>query len=143
MDVLETGRHHEHTGDTSDEEVFEEEEETTAETPEVKILKSIFCASSSLKVDVPFYSGNLDPKELIDWISAMNKHFDYAEVKEDRQVRFVVTKLRGHASLWWDGVQEERILKHKAKINSWSRMTAKLRGKFLCKYYKLILFRKM
>ena len=73
----------------------------------------------------------------------MNKHFDYAKVKEDRQVRFVVTKLRGHASLWWDGVQEERILKQKAKINSWSTMTTKLRGKFLPKDDQLILFRKM
>ena len=93
-------------------------------------MKSIFGAGSSSKDNVPFYSGNLDPEELIDWISAMNKHFDYAKVKEDRQVRFVVTKLRGHASLWWDGVQEERILKQKAKINSWSRMTAKLKVNF-------------
>ena len=143
LEVLQTGIHHEHTGDTRDEEVFEEEEETTAETPEVKILKSIFGAGSSSKDDVPFYSGNLDLEELIDWIIAMNKHFDYAEVKEDRQVRFVVTKWRWHASLWWDGVQEERILKHKAKINSWSRMTAKLKGKFIPKDYTLILLRKM
>ena len=73
----------------------------------------------------------------------MNKHFDYAEVKEDMQVIFVVTKLRGHASLWWDGVQEEKILKHKAKINSWSRMTTKLKGKYLPKYYTLTLFKKI
>ena len=75
-------------------------------------MKSIFGASSSSKDDAEFYSGKLDPEELIDWISAMNKHFDYAEVKEYRKVIFVVTKLRGHASLRWDGVQEERILKH-------------------------------
>ena len=46
-------------------------------------------------------------------------------------------------SLWWDGVQEERILKHKYKINRWSIMTTKLKGKFLPKYYTLILFRKV
>ena len=66
LEALETRSHHEHTGDTSDEEVPEEEEETTVETPEVKILKSIFGASSSSRADVPFYSGNLNPKELID-----------------------------------------------------------------------------
>ena len=92
---------------------------------------------------MPFYSGSLNPEELIDWINAMNKHFDFAEVKEDKQVRFVVTRLRGNASLWWDGVQEERILKNKARINSWSRMTTKLRGKFIPQYYKLVLFRKL
>ena len=89
------------------------------------MFRSIFGAGSSSRVDVPFYSGSLDPEELIDWINAMNKHLDYAELKEDRQVRFVVTKLRGHASLWWDGVQEERILKNRARINSWNRMTGK------------------
>ena len=86
MEALETGIHHEHTGDTSDEQVLEEEEETTAETPEVKILKSIFGVGSSSKDDVPFYNGSLDLEELIDWINAMNKHFDYAEVKEVRKL---------------------------------------------------------
>ena len=73
----------------------------------------------------------------------MNKHFDYTEVKEDMQVRFIVTRLRGHASLWWDGVQEERILKNKAKINSLNKMRTKLKGKFLPKDYNFILFRQM
>ena len=60
----------------------------------------------------------MDLEELIDWINAMNKQFNYAEVKEDKQVRFAVMRLSENASLWWDGVQEERILKHKSKINS-------------------------
>ena len=80
---------------------------------------------------MPFYSGSFNPEELIDSINAMNKHYDFAKVKEDKQVIFVVTRLRGHVSLWSDGVQEKRILKNKARINSWSRKTAKLRGKFL------------
>ena len=68
------------------------------------MFRSIFGAGYSSRVDVPFYSGRLDPEELIDWINAMNKHFDYAEMKEDKQVRLVVPRLRGHPSLWWDGV---------------------------------------
>ena len=83
--------------------------------------RSIFGAGSSSRYDFPFYSGRLDPKELIDWMNSMNKHFDYAEVKEDRKVRFVFTRWRGNASLWWDGVQEERILKNKARINNGNR----------------------
>lgn len=126
------------TLDTSDEEIPEEEEETTAENPKVRVFRSIFGVGSSSRADVPFYSGILDPEELVDWINAMNKHFNYAEVKEDKQVKFAVTRLRGHASLWWDGVQEERVLKNKARINSWSRMTAKLRGKFPPEDSKLI-----
>ena len=90
---------------------------------------------------MPFYGGSLNPKELIDWINVIYKHFDFAEVKEDKQIRFVVTRLREHAFLWWDGVQEERILKNKARINVWRRMIAKLRGKFLPQDYKFVLFR--
>ena len=65
LEALETDIHHEHTGDTSDEEIPKEEEEITAETSEVRMFRSIFGAGSSSRVDVPFYSGSLDPKELI------------------------------------------------------------------------------
>ena len=64
----------------------------------------------------------------------MNKQFYFDEV-EDKQVRFDVTRLIEHASLWSDGVQEEIILKNKARINSWSRILAMLRDIFLPQYY--------
>ena len=38
----------------------------------------------------------------------MEKFFDYEETKDEKKVNFVVTKLKGHATLWWDGVQAER-----------------------------------
>ena len=38
----------------------------------------------------------------------MNKCFDYEEMGEDKRVKFAVTRLKGHAALWWDGVQAER-----------------------------------
>ena len=60
LEALEIYRKHEHIGDTSDEEVLEEEE-TTVETHEVIMLRSIFGAGSRSRVDVPFYSGSLDP----------------------------------------------------------------------------------
>ena len=70
LDSLVTSRHHEHTKDTSDEEVLEEvleeEEETAVETPQVRVLRSIFGAGSSSRAGVPFYGGNLNPEELID-----------------------------------------------------------------------------
>ena len=61
LDALEIVRHYEHIGDTSDEEVLEEEEDASVETPKVRMLRSIFGAGSSSRVDVPFYSGSLDP----------------------------------------------------------------------------------
>ena len=38
----------------------------------------------------------------------MEKFSDYEEMEEEKKVKFVVMKLKGHATLWWDGVQVER-----------------------------------
>ena len=87
------------------------------------------------------YDGSLIVEHLIDWISELDKHFEYDEIDEEKRVRLVVTRLKGHASLWWDSVQAERRRKHKSLINRWDRMVAKMRAKFFPKYYQLILYR--
>jgi hypothetical protein len=48
------------------------------------------------------YEDNLDVEELLDWIRSMEKNFDYEDVDEERNVKQVVTRLKGHATLWWD-----------------------------------------
>jgi DNA-binding transcriptional regulator WhiA len=48
------------------------------------------------------YEGNLDVEELLDWIRALDKYFYYEDVKEDKKVKHVVTRLKWHATLWWD-----------------------------------------
>jgi len=35
----------------------------------------------------------------------MEKLLDYEETKDEKKVKFAVTKLKGHAAIWWDGVQ--------------------------------------
>ena len=73
----------------------------------------------------------------------MDKYFEYDEVEEDKRVRLDVTRLKGHASLWWESVQEERRRKNKPLIKRWDRMIAKMRANFLPKNYQLILFRQV
>jgi hypothetical protein len=89
------------------------------------------------------YEVNLDVEELLDWVSAMEKYFNYEDVDEEKRVRHVVTKLKGHATLWWDELQAERRSKGKKKINNWDRMVAKLKEKFMPKDYQINLFRKL
>ena len=79
-------------------------------------------------------------EHLIDWISELDKYFEYDEVEEDKRVILVVMRLKGHASLWWDSKQVERRRKNKPLINSWDRMVAKMRAKFFPKYYQFILY---
>ena len=71
----------------------------------------------------------------------MDKFFDYDETYDESKVNFAVTRLKGHASLWWNGVQEERRNKGKVPIKNWDRMVVKLRGKFLPKDFHISLFK--
>ena len=50
---------------------------------------------------------------MLDWIRALDTYFDYEDIEEDKKVRHVVTKLKGHAALWWDELQADRRFKGK------------------------------
>ena len=43
----------------------------------------------------------------------METLFEYDEMDDEKKVKFVVTKLKGNETLWWDGVQVERRRKNK------------------------------
>ena len=102
----------------AEEEPQEQAAEPEEEGFETRFIKAIVGASSKPKLEVPMYEGSLDVEKLIDWISGMEKYFEYENVVDDKSVKFAVTRLQGHASLWWDGVQDERRQKGKSKIKS-------------------------
>lgn len=92
-------------GDVSDnKEEPKEEREAKVDCAEVWLLKSMIGANKRPRPEVPTYQGCLDPNELLDWINKMDKFFDYDEMSEERKVKFPITRLKGHASLWWNGV---------------------------------------
>eukprot|EP00253_Pinus_taeda_P007545 PITA_07545 len=143
LDALTSGRNID-DGDVSEPEAEAIEEEAVEITPEMKLFQSVMKATARpWNQLVPVYQGGLNPEELIDWINSMEKFFDYEEMEEEKKVKFAVTKLVGHAALWWDGVQAERTILGKQPINNWSRMAAKLKGKFLPINYQQTLFRQM
>ena len=131
-------------GDVSEPKIAStEEEEHIAITPEMIFLKLVLKSSSKLRPEIPIYQEILNPEELIDQINDMKKLFNYEEMEEEKKVKFVVTKLKGHETLWWDGVQVERRRLGKQPIINWNMMVEKLRGTFLPSDYHLSLFRKM
>jgi hypothetical protein len=79
----------------------------------------------------------------LDWIRALDTYFDYEDIEEDKKVRHVVTRLKGHAALWWDELQADRRSKGKQKIKSWDRMIVKMKAKFIPRDYQITLFRRM
>ena len=132
-------------GDMSEPEGDEQDEEATpmAKTPEMRYFQSIIGFTSRPKPKLPTYKGSLIAEHLIDWINELDKYFEYDELEENKKVKLAVTRLKGHASLWWDNVQVERRRKKKPLIKSWDRMVAKLRAKFLPTDYQLTLYRQM
>jgi hypothetical protein len=106
-------------------------------------LRAVVILGARAKIEVPMYEGNLDTKELLDWIRSMDKHFDYEYVDEEKKVKHVFTGIKGHATLWWDELQVERRSKGKHKIKNWDRMVTKLKAKFMPKDYQINLFRKL
>jgi len=77
-------------GDVSDreeeEEPIEEEAEPREEAIKVRLLRSVLGTSTRPRMEVPMYEGNLNIEEMIDWISAMDKYFEYENVGEDKRV---------------------------------------------------------
>ena len=97
----------------------------------MRFLKSVLGSSSKPRPRIPIYQGILNPMELIDWINDMEKFFDYEEIKEEKKVKFVITKLKGHVTLRWNGLQVERRRPGKHPIKNWNKMVEKLIRKFL------------
>ena len=89
------------------------------------------------------YEGNLDVEEMLDFFRALDKYFDYEDIEEDKKVKHVFTRLKGHASLWWDELQADRHCKGKQRIKIWDIMVAKMKAKFIPRYYQLNQFRRM
>ena len=58
-------------------------------------------------------------------------------------MRHAVTKLKGHAALWWDELQADRRCKGKQKIKIWDRMITNMKAKFIPRDYQITLFRRM
>jgi hypothetical protein len=89
------------------------------------------------------YEGNLDVEELLDWFRSLDKYFDYEDIKEDKKVKNVVARMKGHATLWWDELQADRHCKGKQRIKSWDRMVAKMKSKFIPRYYQINMFQRI
>eukprot|EP00253_Pinus_taeda_P015497 PITA_15497 len=100
-------------------------------------------ASSKPKQELPNYDDNLSIEVLLGWISELDKYFECEKVSEERRVKFDTMKLKGHATILWESVQTERRRLNKLSIKTWSRMVAKLKGRFQLKDYQIALHRQV
>jgi hypothetical protein len=120
-----------------------EEEIPTEDAANERLLKAVARMGAKVKMDIPVYEGNLDVEELLDWIRALDTYFEYEDIEEDKKFRHAVTRLKGHATLWWDELQANRHCQSKQKIKTWDWMIAKMKAKFIPRDYQISLFRRM
>ncbi|GJU63817.1 zinc finger, CCHC-type containing protein [Tanacetum coccineum] len=90
---------------------------------------------NDIKVDIPEYDGKLDPDEFVEWLRTVERVFDYKQMTEDNKVKIVALKLRKYASTWWSNTCLKRERAGKEKIQTWPKMKAKMKQKFLPTYY--------
>jgi hypothetical protein len=134
-------------GDLSDSyseiEAKREEEVAAEDAANEHLIKAIAWMGAKARMDLPVYEGSMDAEELLDWIRDLDTYFNYEDIEEDKKVRHAVTRLKRHATLWWDELQANRHCKGKQKIKSWDRMIAKMKAKFIPRDYQISLFRRM
>lgn len=88
-----------------------------------------------IKVDIPEYDGKLDPDEFVEWLHTVERVFDYKQTTEENKVKIVALKLRKYASTWWSNTCLKRERSGKEKIQTWPKMKANMKQKFLPTYY--------
>ena len=74
--------------------------------------------NSKPTIEVDLYDGKLDTNVVLDYISDMEKFFEYEKTPNNRKVKIVVTRLKGHASLWWEHLQTDRHRRGKDNIRT-------------------------
>ena len=99
-------KNHSNNSDGNDEEAESKSSEEEEQDPkEVKILKMLMKTSGKPRIEVPMYSGNLNVEEIMDWINALSKYFNFEEIEEKNKVRYAAIRLKECATIWWDELQ--------------------------------------
>jgi len=72
-------------------------------------------SSNDFRVNILKFEGKLDPEGFLDWLSIVERVFEYKDVLEDEKVKLVALKPRKYASLWWLEPRESEIKKRKSE----------------------------
>ena len=116
-----------HLEDVSDDEVVAPNHNPKPEEDqdEERLLRVLSRENSKPTIEIVPYDGKLDTNVVLDWISDMEKFFEYENTLDNRKVKIAVTRLKGHASLWWEHLQTNRQRRGKEKIKTWPKMVTR------------------
>jgi len=75
-----------------------------------------------MKIKISSFSGNLNIESFLDWVYEVEKFFDMAYVPKEKHIKFVVYKLKGGATAWWDQLQITKRSQSKPLVMTWRRV---------------------
>ena len=61
-----------------------------------------------MKRNPPVFEGTVDPAVLEEWISMIEKIFEFVHIKDEEKVKCVMYMLRKDEWIWWDAVKKTR-----------------------------------
>ena len=107
-----------HLDDVSDNEVVTPNPnlELEEDQDEERLLRLLSMENSKPVVEVVPYDEKLDTNSMLDWISDMENFFEYENTPNNRMVKIVVTRLKGHGLLWWEHFQIDKQRRGKENI---------------------------
>ena len=76
------------------------------------------CGDFRLKVDIPYFNGNLNIEDFINWLVDIDKFFDYMEVLEENIVKLVACRLKRGVSAWWKRLHNRRTREGKQSVRT-------------------------
>jgi hypothetical protein len=130
IEELENRRNGEVELDSESEEEIEVEQNDEEGDPTMHLI-SFLSNRGSVRVEFLCYDGSLKDETIIDWIGEIERYFEYENVQDPNRVHFSITKLKGHAALWWDMLQKDRVDHRLENIKTWKKMVSKIKEKFL------------
>ncbi|KAH9292377.1 hypothetical protein KI387_042439 [Taxus chinensis] len=111
--------------------------------PMERLIEAVARQGAKVKVKVPDFKGELNPEVFMDWIQELEKYFEMEGIEETdpRRVKVAASKMKSHAALWWENLQNVRRRQGKEKIRMWPKMLKHLKAKFMPSDYQQKLFR--
>ena len=91
---------------------------------------------SSLRQIFPFFNGNLNIEDFIDWIAEIDKFFDLIEVLEENIVKLMACRLNRGASTWWERLQNMKLHEGKQPVRTWYQKKKLLKKDLLTPDYE-------
>ena len=84
-----------------------------------------------LKVEALKFDENLNLKNYLDWVQAIERIFEFKEYNDEKSFKFTIIKLKGHASLWYEHLKKSRASEGKSKFKTWSKLKKYMDKRFL------------